>query len=480
MATFSNTLCNNTLVKNKIKIIFNYIYIYQKVWIYFKPWEHQFKKAPLLLPPTLLQSPQGHLVISPYLLPPPCPPTPGEGYCLWGWNGSRNERLHYAYHDRLSQHQWMWHGTTYFTFLLTQTRAHARVHTNTHRFNSMTVFGTVLYSKRPVVGSGPSHSVISQRSASVSCCGSSALMRGGHGGRREEGRSDEEETRKRTGGEEVGGKTELGGGLGKRRKDNGEGENGKGIRTGAAGCSSRCGPGGWAAWAQAAAPQPSMGGCVGSHHDSSGSLNENSDGTGGKLARPCRADHRMRVSGGGFCLCACGGCPLCWMRPAVVSACCPAFWGSPSTSPTAASIHRSCSQSRGQTPQLPPLGQRFQVDGLAGRCYRTQRGVTFASLLAASPFVLWPKLTGYVASSVSRLASPHLTPPPPPQIWVTDGGCGNVLEWHGLIVIASMAVCLCRERPTTSYCNGARGLSRQLRVCFIVLFVIFFFNPPRC
>lgn len=26
----------------------------------------------------------------------------------------------------------------------------------------------------------------------------------------------------------------------------------------------------------------SMGGCVGSHHDSSGSLNENSDGTGGR------------------------------------------------------------------------------------------------------------------------------------------------------------------------------------------------------
>lgn len=35
--------------------------------------------------------------------------------------------------------------------------------------------------------------------------------------------------------------------------------------------------------------ETSMGGCVGSHHDSSGSLNENSDGTGGKKTSSTRA-----------------------------------------------------------------------------------------------------------------------------------------------------------------------------------------------
>lgn len=36
-----------------------------------------------------------------------------------------------------------------------------------------------------------------------------------------------------------------------------------------------------------------MGGCVGSHHDSSGSLNENSDGTGGERRAAGRADGRV-------------------------------------------------------------------------------------------------------------------------------------------------------------------------------------------
>lgn len=43
-----------------------------------------------------------------------------------------------------------------------------------------------------------------------------------------------------------------------------------------------CGPGGELPNPGCSA-ETSMGGCVGSHHDSSGSLNENSDGTGGNL-----------------------------------------------------------------------------------------------------------------------------------------------------------------------------------------------------
>lgn len=51
---------------------------------------------------------------------------------------------------------------------------------------------------------------------------------------------------------------------------------------GVGGCSSSCGPGGELPNSGCSA-ETSMGGCVGSHHDSSGSLNENSDGTGGNL-----------------------------------------------------------------------------------------------------------------------------------------------------------------------------------------------------
>lgn len=54
-------------------------------------------------------------------------------------------------------------------------------------------------------------------------------------------------------------------------------------RRGVGGCSSSCGPGGELPNPGCSA-ETSMGGCVGSHHDSSGSLNENSDGTGGNLA----------------------------------------------------------------------------------------------------------------------------------------------------------------------------------------------------
>lgn len=52
---------------------------------------------------------------------------------------------------------------------------------------------------------------------------------------------------------------------------------------GGSGCSCSCGPGGELP-SPGCSAETSMGGCVGSHHDSSGSLNENSDGTGGNLA----------------------------------------------------------------------------------------------------------------------------------------------------------------------------------------------------
>lgn len=44
-------------------------------------------------------------------------------------------------------------------------------------------------------------------------------------------------------------------------------------------------------------PAP-MGGCVGTHHDSSGSLNENSDGTGGKEGSVGWVRARGRGDGG--------------------------------------------------------------------------------------------------------------------------------------------------------------------------------------
>lgn len=53
-----------------------------------------------------------------------------------------------------------------------------------------------------------------------------------------------------------------------------------------------------------------MGGCVGSHHDSSGSLNENSDGTGGefwssvsqKLFKGKRGKEKRKEGGGRDCM----------------------------------------------------------------------------------------------------------------------------------------------------------------------------------
>lgn len=57
----------------------------------------------------------------------------------------------------------------------------------------------------------------------------------------------------------------------------------KNEKGGDSGCSCSCGPGGELP-SPGCSAETSMGGCVGSHHDSSGSLNENSDGTGGNLA----------------------------------------------------------------------------------------------------------------------------------------------------------------------------------------------------
>lgn len=93
------------------------------------------------------------------------------------------------------------------------------------------------------------------------------MLRGrGEGG---EGRS-----KGRTGGNEARGKEgrEEGKWRGEERKT------GEGV----SGCSSSCGPGGELP-SPGCSAETSMGGCVGSHHDSSGSLNENSDGTGGNL-----------------------------------------------------------------------------------------------------------------------------------------------------------------------------------------------------
>lgn len=56
----------------------------------------------------------------------------------------------------------------------------------------------------------------------------------------------------------------------------------KKVGGGDSGCSCSCGPGGELP-SPGCSAETSMGGCVGSHHDSSGSLNENSDGTGGNL-----------------------------------------------------------------------------------------------------------------------------------------------------------------------------------------------------
>lgn len=60
-------------------------------------------------------------------------------------------------------------------------------------------------------------------------------------------------------------------------------KNGGGGGASGCGCSCSCGPGGELP-SPGCSAETSMGGCVGSHHDSSGSLNENSDGTGGNFA----------------------------------------------------------------------------------------------------------------------------------------------------------------------------------------------------
>lgn len=78
--------------------------------------------------------------------------------------------------------------------------------------------------------------------------------------------------------------------LPERKRGGGRGGKGKGRvwerrtkKGGDSGCSCSCGPGGELP-SPGCSAETSMGGCVGSHHDSSGSLNENSDGTGGNLA----------------------------------------------------------------------------------------------------------------------------------------------------------------------------------------------------
>ena len=75
-----------------------------------------------------------------------------------------------------------------------------------------------------------------------------------------------------------------------RKRGGGRGRKGKGRvwerrtkKGGDSGCSCSCGPGGELP-SPGCSAETSMGGCVGSHHDSSGSLNENSDGTGGNSA----------------------------------------------------------------------------------------------------------------------------------------------------------------------------------------------------
>lgn len=68
------------------------------------------------------------------------------------------------------------------------------------------------------------------------------------------------------------------------RRGTREGEGGEEKRVrGASRCSSLAVGRGWATKNPGCSAKTSMGGCVGSHHDSSGSLNENSDGTGGNL-----------------------------------------------------------------------------------------------------------------------------------------------------------------------------------------------------
>lgn len=78
-------------------------------------------------------------------------------------------------------------------------------------------------------------------------------------------------------GRRTGGNKEIG-----RKKKKGREGTEKSKRVGVSGCSRVCGPGGELPNPGCSA-ETSMGGCVGSHHDSSGSLNENSDGTGGNL-----------------------------------------------------------------------------------------------------------------------------------------------------------------------------------------------------
>lgn len=87
-------------------------------------------------------------------------------------------------------------------------------------------------------------------------------------GRRTQGeRERREETRRK---ERTGGRKGGEGGREREKRDRGSG------------CSCSCGPGGELP-SPGCSAETSMGGCVGSHHDSSGSLNENSDGTGGNL-----------------------------------------------------------------------------------------------------------------------------------------------------------------------------------------------------
>lgn len=138
------------------------------------------------------------------------------------------------------------------------------------------------------------------------------MLRGrGEEGREEGGNWGREGGRER--GEKEGGKEGRkrregeGGGGGERETRERERE-----REGASGCSSSSGPGGELP-SPGCSAETSMGGCVGSHHDSSGSLNENSDGTGGNLQGLSASftAYQLGFLEGGLCVCECARARVC-------------------------------------------------------------------------------------------------------------------------------------------------------------------------
>lgn len=135
------------------------------------------------------------------------------------------------------------------------------------------------------------------------------------------------------------------GGEERGRRGEGKGRGGceKGKREGgwgASGCSCSCGPGGELP-SPGCSAETSMGGCVGSHHDSSGSLNENSDGTGGNSAF-CRVFFPALFCNGG-----------CLQVPCVLSCL--------EVPPPCAPLYSRARQS--QTGQPPPPGMSLRQAG---------------------------------------------------------------------------------------------------------------------